>query len=113
MISLVAFKPPSSVVTVMVVEPGDRATTLPKLSTDATFASEDAHLKYLLVALFGATVAVNSVCSPAVRVTLAGLIETLSAFTKLSSSLHDETNAIAKTERTPNINNFAFIFIIH
>ena len=63
----VAVLDPSEEVTVIVAEPAFTAVTLPLPSTVATVASEDFQLIALLVALFGATVAVKVSDPPSTR----------------------------------------------
>ena len=71
----VALFPPSSVVTVMVVDPALTAVTFPSM-TVATPASALLHLMFLFVALSGLTVAVSKALFPSSRFMDSGLSDT-------------------------------------
>jgi hypothetical protein len=68
----VAVKLPSTVVTVMVALPADTAVTTPLLFTVATAVLFELQVTLLLVALFGAIVAVNVVVPPIVVIVAVG-----------------------------------------
>jgi len=63
----VSVNPPSTVFTVMTVNPAETAVTLPELFTVATFSLPDVHLTFLFDALSGFTVAVSVLSAPTFR----------------------------------------------
>ncbi len=74
--ALVAVLPPSCVVTVMVAVPAATAVTRPAVLTVATAVLLLLHVTFLLVALAGATVAVNCCVEPIFTVAVVGLTVT-------------------------------------
>ena len=64
----VSVKPPSTVVTVILVFPTDSAVTSPLLSTVAILVSLDSQVTEVLVALTGKIVAVSCCVPPSIRI---------------------------------------------
>ncbi len=69
---LLALKPPSAVVAVMVACPAESPSTVPALLTEATAGADECQVTVLSVAFAGSTVAVSKALSPGRRRKLAG-----------------------------------------
>ena len=82
----VAVKLPSIVVTVIIEVPAPTVVTVPLLSTVAAAGLLEVQVRPLLVALVGATVAVNCSALPAVKIKL--VLFRLTPVTEIASLVH-------------------------